>query len=149
MNGSRWAQHPNAALDGVFGRRGATTLFPDDKNNFGPRIGVAWQPLGVGKGTVHIGYGVYFGRLAGATIRAALIDTASPSSTTHVRITPKTETLCPQVANQGFGYGCDYIATPPAAVSTTTTATVFDRRFPAANGAAGELRDRGARLGMG
>jgi hypothetical protein len=38
-------------------------------------------------------------------------------------------TECPQVAHQGFGYGCDYIATPPAAVDTTTSATVFDRRF--------------------
>ena len=122
-------QHPNAALDALFGARGTTSLFPEDKNNYGPRVGVAWQPLGAGKGTVHLGYGVYFGRLAGATVRAALLDTATASSSTHVRITPATETLCPQVANQGFGYGCDYDAMPPAAVSTTTTATVFDRRF--------------------
>ena len=132
-------QHPNAALDALFGagasgaansgRGGTTSVFPEDKNNYGPRVGVAWQPLGAGKGTVHAGYGVYFGRLPGATVRAALIDTALASSSTHVRITPATETLCPQVANQGFGYGCDYVAMPPAAVSTTTTATVFDRRF--------------------
>ncbi len=128
------AQHPNAALDALFGlatsgRGGATGVFPKDGNNFGPRVGVAWQPLGSGKGAVHAGYGVYFGRLPGATIRAALIDTAMPTSATHVRITPATETLCPQVANQGFGYGCDYVATPPAAVSATTAATVFDRGF--------------------
>lgn len=123
------AQHPNAALDTLFGAKGTTSVLPEDGNNFGPRVGVAWQPLGVGKGTVRVGYGVYFGRLPGATIRAALIDTAVPSSSTHVRITPSTETLCPQVANQGFGYGCAYLTTPPAAVSSTTTATVFDRRF--------------------
>ena len=123
------AQHPNAVLDAVFGMRGATSVFPDDRNNFGPRVGIAWQPLGVGKGTVHVGYGVYFGRLPGGTVRAALIDTAMPSSATHVRITPTTETLCPQVANQGFGYGCDYVAAPPTAVSATTTAVVFDRKF--------------------
>lgn len=128
------AQHPNAALDAVFGAKGATSVFPEDKNNFGPRVGVAWEPLGAGKGTVHVGYGVYFGRLPGATVRAALMDTALPGSTanngaTHVRITPKTETLCPQVANQGFGYGCDFLTQPGSAVSTTTTATVFDRRF--------------------
>jgi hypothetical protein len=123
------AQHPNAALDAVFGAKGATSVFPEDGNNFGPRVGVAWQPLGVGKGTVHVGYGVYFGRLPGATVRAALIDTALPSSSTHVRITPATETLCPQVANQGFGYGCDFVTQPGSAVGATTTATVFDRRF--------------------
>jgi len=33
------------------------------------------------------------------------------------------------VANQGFGYACAYLTTPPAAVGTTTSATVFDRRF--------------------
>lgn len=122
-------QRANAVLDAVFGSRGATSVFPEDRNNAGPRVGVTWEPLGRGKGVVHIGYGVYFGRLPGATIRSALIDTALPSSTTHVRITPATITACPQVANQGFGYGCVYVATPPAAVSTTTSATVFDRRF--------------------
>ena len=122
-------QNPNPALDALFGVKGSTSVFPDDTNNFGPRLGLAWQPLGLGKGTVHLGYGVYFGRLPGATLRTALVDTALPSSSTHIRITPATETLCPQVANQGFGYGCAYITTPPAAVSATTTATVFDRRF--------------------
>jgi hypothetical protein len=122
-------QQPNAALDAVFGARGATSVFPSDGNNAGPRFGIAWAPLGPGKGVVRAGYGVYYGRLPGATIRSALIDTALPNSATHVRITPATVTECPQVANQGFGYGCDYVATPPAAVSTTTSAVVFDRRF--------------------
>jgi hypothetical protein len=123
------AQHPNAALDALFGAKGATSVVPEDRNNFGPRLGMAWQPVGAGKGTVRVGYGVYFGRLPGATVRAALIDTAMPSSSTHVRITPATETLCPQMANQGFGYGCDFVTQPGSAVSATTTATVFDRRF--------------------
>ena len=123
------AQQPNAALDALFGAKGATSVLPEDRNNFGPRLGVAWQPIGLGKGTVHVGYGVYFGRLPGAAVRAALIDTALPTSATHVRITPATETLCPQVANQGFGYGCVFVTQPGAAVSSTTTATVFDRGF--------------------
>jgi hypothetical protein len=38
-------------------------------------------------------------------------------------------TGCPQVANQGFGYVCSYLTTPPAAVAATTAATVFDRHF--------------------
>jgi hypothetical protein len=112
-----------------FARGGSTSFFPEDKNNFGPRVGMAVQPFGVGKGTVRVGYGVYFGRLTGATIRTALVDTALPTSTTHVRITPTTVTDCPQVANQGFGYGCDYVAAPPAGVTATTSATLFDRRF--------------------
>ncbi len=66
------------------------------------------------------------------------------ASATHVRIVPTTVTDCPQVANQGFGYVCAYVTTPPAAVATTTSAMVFDRRFRLADGAAGEL-DGGAR----
>ena len=95
-------QRPNGALDAVFGAQGATSVFPEDRNNFGLRAGVAWEPFGVGRGAVRIGYGQYFGRLAGATIRSALTDTAMASSTTHVRIVPTTVTDCPQVAGQGL-----------------------------------------------
>ncbi|MEO6909456.1 MAG: carboxypeptidase-like regulatory domain-containing protein, partial [Edaphobacter sp.] len=122
-------QKPNGALDAMFGQRGASSVFPEDRNNFGPRVGVAWEPLGVGRGTVRAGYGLFFGRLPGATVRSALVNTALASSATHVRITPVTVTDCPQVAHQGFGYACAYLTTPPAAVGTTTSATVFDRRF--------------------
>ncbi|WP_348269280.1 TonB-dependent receptor [Edaphobacter sp. DSM 109919] len=122
-------QRPNGNIDAAFGRRGATSVFPEDRNNFGPRVGVAWQPLGVGRGVVRVGYGLFYGRLPGATVRSALVNTALPNSATHVRITPTTVTNCPQVADQGFGYACAYLTTPPAAVSTTTSATVFDRGF--------------------
>jgi hypothetical protein len=90
---------------------------------------VAWEPLGEGRGVVRVGYGLFYGRLPGATVRSALVNTALPTSATHVRITPTTITACPQVANQGFGYACAYLTTPPAAVGTTTSATVFDRGF--------------------
>ncbi len=122
-------QRPNGALDAVFGARGATSVFPEDRNNLGLRVGAAWEPLGAGHGVVRVGYGQYFGRLAGATIRSALVDTAMADSTTHVRIVPTTVTYCPQVAGQGFGYVCSYVAAPPSAVAVTTSAMVFDRRF--------------------
>ena len=126
-------QQPNQALDAVFGAVGATNVIPEDRNNVGPRVGVAWEPMGRGRGMVRMGYGVYYGRLPGATLRSALADMAMPNSTTSIRMTPATETVCPQVSsqgsNQGFGYVCDYLGTPPAAVSATTTAMVFDKHF--------------------
>ena len=122
-------QTPSAALDLIFGATGATSVFPEDRNNFGPRLGVAIEPFGAGRGVVRIGYGGYFGKLPGATIRAALLGTAQSSSTTSVRIVPATETLCPQLSNQGFGYACSYLAAPSGAVAATTSAVVFDHRF--------------------
>lgn len=122
-------QQPNAALDAVFGRVGATSVFPEDRNNFGPRVSLAWEPFGHDSGVVRIGYGLYSGRLAGATIRSALVNTVTPSSATRVRITPTTVTGCPQVQNQGFGYACAYLGAPPTTVVSTTSAVVFDRRF--------------------
>jgi hypothetical protein len=122
-------QHPNAALDSIFGDWGATSILPEDRNNFGPRIGVAWEPFGARGGVLRIGYGIYYGRVPGALVRSALIDTAQSASSTHIRMTPTAITGCPQVANQGFGYVCAYVSAPPSAVSTTTSATVFGRRF--------------------
>ncbi len=122
-------QQPNRALDAVFGQTGATSVFPEDRNNFGPRVGATWEPFGSGRGLVRFGYGLFYGRLPGGTVRSALVDTALGSSTTSVRIVPGTVTDCPQVANQGFGYACSYLTTPPAAVAKTTSAMVFDRRF--------------------
>jgi hypothetical protein len=123
-------QQPNGALDAAFGSTGATSVFPEDRNNFGPRVGVAWQPFGEGRGIVRVGYGIFYGRLAGAMVRSALVNTATAASSTHVLILPTTVTNCPQVAtNQGFGYVCSYVTAPPAAVAATTSAMVFDRRF--------------------
>jgi hypothetical protein len=122
-------QQPNAALDAVFGTVGATSVFPEDRNNFGPRLGMEWAPFGAGRGVVRAGYGVYFGKLPGATVRAALLDTALPGSTTRIRILPTTETACPQMTTVGFGYACSFLAAPSRVVAATTSAMAFDRRF--------------------
>lgn len=122
-------QQPNAALDEVFGSVGATSVFPEDRNNAGPRLGLDWAPFGAGGGVLRAGYGVYFGKLPGATIRSALLDTALPGSVERVRILPATETVCPQNTTVGFGYPCAYLAAPGAAVAATSSAMVFDRRF--------------------
>lgn len=122
-------QQPNTRLDALFGSTAATGIFPEDRNNFGPRVGLAWQPLGAGRGTIRVGYGVYFGKLPGATIRAALLDTALPASTTRIRITPATETVCPQQPSVGFGYPCSFLAAPTGIVAQSTSAMMFSRRF--------------------
>ena len=125
--------NPNPTLDAIFGARGATGVFPEDRNNLGPRAALAWEPFGRGRGTMHLGYGIFFGRLPGATIRAALVDTAQPGGTSSIRITPTAVINCPQISSpapaQGFGYPCAFLSQPSGVVAATTSALVFDRRF--------------------
>jgi hypothetical protein len=80
---------------------------------------------------VQVGYGAFYGRVAGSEIAAALSDTALPSTTERIRITPSTVTNCPQVTsgNQGFGYPCDFLSAPPAIVAQTTSAKLFAKNF--------------------
>ncbi|MEP7212635.1 MAG: carboxypeptidase regulatory-like domain-containing protein [Acidobacteriota bacterium] len=64
----------------------ATSTLPDDRNNFGPRIGVAYDVFGNGKTSFRAGYGVYFGRVQSSTIYNAMINTGNPGGQTVISL---------------------------------------------------------------
>jgi outer membrane receptor protein involved in Fe transport len=54
------------------------TNHPSDKDNLGPRIGIAYDPFGDGKTTVRLGYGIYYGRVTNGVLLNNLLNTGSP-----------------------------------------------------------------------
>jgi hypothetical protein len=52
---------------------------PDDKTDFGPRVGFSYDLLGTGKTVLRGGYGIYFGRITNGNIENVLLNTGSPN----------------------------------------------------------------------
>ncbi len=65
-----------------------TSVRPSDKNNFGPRIGFAYDVLGTGKLVARGGWGMYYGRVINSTIAAAITNTGVAAAQPNFTIAP-------------------------------------------------------------
>jgi len=100
-----------------------TTRLPADKNNFSPRVGLAYDLFGDGKTSLRAGFGVYYGNIITSAIYNALVNTGSPNGQLSFFFTPSAANPHPTTFPQ-------LLTTPPPA-SSGLTAVFFDRHFQA------------------
>ncbi len=86
----------------------ATANLPNDKNNFGPRIGLAYDVFGDGKTSLRAGYGIYYGRIQSSTIYNALINTGNPNGQSQLSI--GATTACAPVFPNNLSAACSSFA---------------------------------------
>lgn len=94
-----------------------TNKIPEDHNNWGPRVGIAWTPKGTDRTLVHAGYGIFYGRTT-----AIMIGTAHSNNGINVQTLTFTGSGVPTYPNA-------FATIPTGGTPAVPTIFVFDPKF--------------------
>jgi hypothetical protein len=65
-----------------------TSAFPKDRNNFGPRLGLAYDIDGGGNTVLRGGYGIFYGRIINSTISNAITNVGTSAGQVQLELLP-------------------------------------------------------------
>ncbi len=94
-----------------------TNRIPEDHNNWGPRVGIAWTPAGNDRTLVHAGYGIFYGRTT-----AIMIGTAHSNNGINVQTLTFTGASVPTFPNV-------FATIPAGGTAAVPSIFVFDPKF--------------------
>ncbi|HVE71490.1 MAG TPA: TonB-dependent receptor [Thermoanaerobaculia bacterium] len=94
-----------------------TSNIPEDTNNFGPRLGIAWTPGPDGRTVLRAGYGIFYGRTP-----AIMIGTAHSNNGINVQTLTFTGTAMPTYPNA-------FTSIPTGGTSAKPTIFAFDKDY--------------------